>query len=643
MIQTLSEETISQISAGEVVERPSHLIKELVENSIDAGATKIEVNFDQGGRFVKVKDNGNGLLKEEMPLALARHATSKITKTEDLWKLKSFGFRGEALASISSVSDLTLISGLKTEKQSYQLRSLFGKIQPLEESHESQGTVVIVRSLFENTPARFKFLKSEGTENSAIKNTLKALALSNLQVSFRILQKGKLLFHWPAKENLKDRSAQVLNCKDFYFISDQKGGYSLSAVLAPPHITLKNRKSSWFFVQNRWVESRVLQAALISSYRGLLMHGEYPLAIVKITGPPDEIDVNVHPTKSQIRFQNSSFIFKCVESPLRRLLEQAPWTQKINSPGQFFNKEENLEMNSQFFKQTNWKQNQESYPKEVLSQMKWDPKGLSQDSKALSPEGIQSSNILSSQEKIAQDFKGASFEGTENLEEFFAQRKENPHLNPRDFKIIDLKNKTESHLHNSSWSNLQILAQAHLTYIVCQSSRSLVFIDQHASHERVLYERILNSWKGGDIEKQKLLIPLTLDLEEGQSTALLDLKKELEKMGVELESLGPDSVLVSSAPSTLKEKALQEGLLFLAKQRVETGDHFAFERVVSDLCATMACHSAIRAGKPLRWDQMTELLKQMDEFPLSSFCPHGRPVFVEYPISKLEKDFGRIT
>jgi len=604
MIQVLSEETISQISAGEVVENPSHLIKELVENSIDAGATEIEVNFDQGGRFVKVKDNGSGISKEEMSLALARYATSKIQKTEDLWNLKSFGFRGEALASISSVSDLTLISGLKTKGRSYQLNSRFGKIQALEDSYESQGTAVIVRSLFENTPARFKFLKSEGAENSAIKNTLKALALSNEQVSVRILQKGKLLFHWPAKDNLKDRANQILNCKELYFSSSQKGDYFVSAVLAPSHITLKNRKSSWFFVQNRWVESRVLQAALISAYRGLLMHGEYPLAVVKITGPHDEIDVNAHPRKSQIRFKNSSFIFKCVESPLRTLLEQAPWTKKITSPDSPFHKEENLEMNPLMFKQTNYQQNRASYPKEILSNMKWDPKALPYH---------------------------------QNLEDSALQRQAIP-LNPRDFKISP-----SDQLKNSSWSDLQILAQAHLTYIVCQSSRSLVFIDQHASHERILYERIFNSWKNKNIEKQKLLIPIVLELEEGQSKALLGLQKNLQSLGVEIESLGPHSVLISSAPSGLKEKALQEGLLFLAKERLETGDHFAFERVISDLCATMACHSAIRAGKSLKWDQMIELLKQMEEFPLSSFCPHGRPVFVEYPISKLEKDFGRIT
>ena len=328
MIKNLSDETISQISAGEVVERPSNMIKELVENALDAGAKHIEIDFAQGGRFVKVKDDGSGIPKQELPLALARHATSKIQNTQDLWSLNSFGFRGEALASIASVSHLSLISGVKGQK-SYQIQSHFGKEQNIEDSHESQGSTVIVRSLFENTPARFKFLKSDGVENSAIKNTLKALALSHPEIHFKILQKGKMIFYWPPQADLTKRAYQVLSASELYFTKEQRGAYKIQAVLSPPHITLKNKKNNWFFVQNRWVESRVIQAALMSAYRGLLMHGEYPLALIKIEGPPDEIDVNVHPTKSQIRFKNSSGIFKLVESPLRALLEQAPWTKKI--------------------------------------------------------------------------------------------------------------------------------------------------------------------------------------------------------------------------------------------------------------------------------------------------------------------------
>ena len=221
-----------------------------------------------------------------------------------------------------------------------------------------------------------------------------------------------------------------------------------------------------------------------------------------------------------------------------------------------------------------------------------------------------------------------------DFKEGFEEKK----LKPVEYKELSVE---ESASDQKNWSSLQILAQAHLTYIICQSDKALVFIDQHASHERVLYERFLRAWKGGQVEVQSHLMPFPLELEEGQISALLELKGELKKLGVYLEPLGPNSLAVSSSPLILKERALREGLLFLAKQRLEIGDSFAFERVVSDLCATLACHSAIRAGKTLSLEQMQELLNQMDEFPLSSFCPHGRPVFVEYPISRLERDFCR--
>ncbi len=611
LIKTLSEETISKISAGEVVERPSHLIKELVENALDAGASEIEIDFDQGGRFVKVKDNGFGMARDEMDLALARHTTSKITQTEDLWKLKTYGFRGEALASIASVSDLTLISGLKGEKSPYRLRQVFGKEGKKEQIGGTSGTTVIIRSLFENTPARFKFLKSEGAESSSIKNTLKALALSQPDLSFRILQKGKLLFYWPPQKNLMERTCQILATKDLYYTEGQNGAYKIKAVIGAPNNTLKNRRANWFFVCGRWVDSRVIQAALMSAYRGLLMHGEYPLAVIDLQGPSDEIDVNVHPAKSQIRFKDSSIIFKLIENSIRKLLEQAPWTKKITQSSKFM-KEENLHFHNSHFQKTQFPLKQKEYSKEVLSTLAWSDPSI-EDSKQ------------------------------KHKTEVFDPEKQTAALNPVEYKKIPVEKSTAFYRsEKSSWASLQVLAQAHLTYIVCQSDKALIFIDQHASHERILYERFFHAWKNGGVEIQSHLIPFSLDLEEGQVSALLSLDKELKKLGVQIEQSGPNSLVVSSSPLILKEKALQEGLLFLAKERVQTGDSFAFEKVVSDLCATLACHSAIRAGKSLDKEQMKEILIQMDEFPLSSFCPHGRPVFVEYSISRLERDFGRI-
>ena len=583
-IHALSKDTINQIAAGEVVERPSQIIKELVENAIDAQAQNIEVEFDEGGRFIKVRDDGLGIPKDQMSLALSRHATSKIQGFDDLWKLKTYGFRGEALASISSVSDLTLISKTEQAPTSYKLQLCFGSEKELEPTGGSRGTTVIVQSLFENTPARFKFLKSSASESVAIKQTLKAMALSHTSISFRILSKGKLLFYWPAQDSLKKRAQQILGLQDLYFLQEKQGKYTISAVVAAPHNTLKTRRSSWVFVMDRWVECRVIQAAFMSAYRGLLMHGEYPIAVIKLEGPSDEIDVNVHPTKSQIRFQNNSLIFKLVESSIRKILEEAPWTQKIGAKSK--EKEENLSFHQAHFQQTQFPKKETFFSKESLSQLAWKP-----------PEGEGFSK------------EAASSPAT------FQERK--------------------------PWSSLQILAQAHLTYLVCQSNEAIFFIDQHAAHERVIYETLFQSFKSGNRDIQKQLVPVSLNLEDDEVEALLSLRPNLEKFGVQLEQLGPSVLAVTSAPVFLKEKSLQEGLLLLARKFIETRDCFAFENVMSNIFATMACHSAIRAGQSLSQEQMKELLHQMDQFPLSSFCPHGRPVFVEYSISQLERDFCR--
>ena len=638
-IKILSEKTVSQIAAGEVVERPSHLVKELVENAFDAGADEITVDFSQGGRFVILRDNGEGMAKEDLPLALTRHATAKIRHTEDLSRLTSYGFRGEALAAIASVSDLTLISSMKGQT-GWRLQKSFGKQGQVSPAGDSPGTKIIVRSLFENVPARLKFMKSEGAENTAIKNTLKALALSRPPVGFRILQTGRLLFYWPPQKSLLGRVRQVLPIKgELYQTGSKKGAYSIQALVGAPHNTSKNRRASWFFVNGRWVDSPVLQAGLMSAYRGLLMHGEYPLAVIAVEGPGDEIDANVHPAKSQIRFKDSSFVFRLVEDPIRRLLEQAPWTKSITGPASS-PKEKNLKFPQAGFHRTQFPLKQglkrEEHSLEALSRLK--PPGAEEISQARN-EALQRAGVGIQSQGGALQETGAEA-NPQARSESLARPGQKSEAVPQYGEKRPALSPT-ANTQGASWTSLQPLAQAHLTYIVCQSDKAVVFIDQHAAHERILYERLFHSWKKGGIEVQSQLIPFPLDLEEGQASALLESKQELKKLGLDLESLGPETLAVTAAPSILKEKALREALLLLARQKIETGAGFAFERAVSDLCASLACHSALRAGQALDLTEMRGLLTQMDEFPLSSFCPHGRPVFVEYPLSRLERDFCR--
>lgn len=621
----LSPETVDQIAAGEVVERPSHLIKELVENSLDAGAHNITVQYSMGGRFVKVIDDGKGLYRDDMALALSRHATSKIKKTDDLWNLSTFGFRGEALASISAVSKLTMITKRKEEPEAYSLISQFGKISEAEVTGGSYGTTIIIEDLFANVPARLKFLKSDSSESQQIKATLKALALAHPAVTFKIEENGKLLQFYKACESRLKRAEQVLEISPLYEGFGLRENVKAHVIFTDPHQVQKTSRHIWIFAQGRWIQDRSLQAAVTEAYRSLLMHGEFPSACVWVELPPTDIDVNIHPTKSQVKFRDPSLAFRAVHAAVRDELEKAPWLREdekalepkvvLSSPSQgaFYKTppastpielKENLSFGGSSFDRTQY--NKKSFTLAAAHQASearqdfWKAQGevIEKEKFTLNPSTAQSSV------EVDESFSGAKALGP--------------------------------------WSKLQVLGQAHLTYIVCQSQEGLVFVDQHAAHERVAFERLMQAWKGGRIDVQEFLFPLAVDLSPDRVEALEAHRDLFLRLGISIEALGPSTMGVKSAPLILKDGVLTEALEKMSQELLDQGGSHRIEKIIGDVCATMACHSVVRAGQSLSLEQMQNLLKEMDEFPLSSFCPHGRPVSVKYPLYQLEKDFGRI-
>ncbi|MFN9068282.1 MAG: DNA mismatch repair endonuclease MutL, partial [Bdellovibrionales bacterium] len=326
MIRRLSPEVRDQIAAGEVVERPAHLVKELIENSLDAGSSQIHVRVSQGGRSLYVVDNGKGISQEQLELALERFATSKINVTEDIWQLRTFGFRGEALASAAAISRLRLTSRPLNQESAFQIHSDFGKLSPKASSSLDYGTEIFISELFENVPARLKFLKSETAEYMAIRNVIKSFALSHPQVEFKYLENEKLQFFFSTSEDWRNRCQQVLDATSALFLTQiENEGWKAQVVFADPQTVSKSPKQLWFFVQDRWVQDRSLQTAVIDAYRSLLMHGEYPIAVVKLNLPPDQVDVNIHPTKSQVKFLNPSQAFRTVHHALKKALDKAPW------------------------------------------------------------------------------------------------------------------------------------------------------------------------------------------------------------------------------------------------------------------------------------------------------------------------------
>ncbi len=605
-IETLSHDVISQIAAGEVVERPSHMVKELVENSLDAYATEIEVHLQQGGRKLLIKDNGHGILKADLQKCLLLHTTSKIQNVNDLWNLHSFGFRGEALSSISSVSQVHITSKSKDSKEAYQIVSDFGKLSKVQISSHTQGTTLIVEELFQNVPARLKFLRSDHTELFHIKNALKAMALSHPEVQFKIKQNGKLLFYWPKEDTPSKRIETILEVKKIYHNKIQVGSTVAEVFVTAPNETTSTNRSIFLFAQKRWIQDRALMSALLDAHRGLLMHSEYPSACVFISLPDHDIDVNIHPTKSQVRLKNPSETFRAVRRTTREILEKTPWLESLNFQKELTPKTE------------------EKNPESLSSYQKpFHATSYSQDIK-------EAVTNYATHTPIPTQTNFSSLKVQENF--IKKPSSSSPHFS----ETSSLKSKSLQ-----KWSHLQILGQAQLTYIITQNDHSLVLIDQHAAHERVLYETLLENYKNKKFEVQNFLIPLSFHKDSSFINAIESISKKLESLGLIVEREGLEVLNVKAACCLLSEKAILTCLEEIGHDILEKEDSFSLEKKIEHLMATMACHSAIRAGKSLAFEEVKSLLQKMDLYPLSCFCPHGRPVYIEHSFSQLEKEFKR--
>lgn len=607
-IELLNPEVVNQIAAGEVVERPAHLVKELIENSIDAGASKISVHMADGGRRVRIEDDGKGIDQQDLSNALERFATSKIKTSDDLWRLQSYGFRGEALASISAVSALKLKSFQKNSAVSYEISSEFGKKSSVHESDLSQpGTTVQIDQLFQNIPARLKFLKSDGAEILQIKNFLRGLALIHPEIEFQIRENEKLYAFWKITTGKQDelqafrqRAIDVLEIKNFYAGQFQHEKFKINVLFSDPSTVQKTYKNIWIFLNQRLIQDRSIQTAIVEAYKSLLMHGEYPSVVLDLRVPEDFVDVNVHPTKSQVKFQDASQIFRLVHSVVRGELEKAPW--RLN------------QKNSE----------QKNLPA-------FDSAPVPQNMLFTAPE-IHTTNYQKKDYTI------------EQLSTFRDQRRQLHEQLEVSSTALEKVVSSESDVSKATtgfWGSLDVIGQFYLTYIVAQSENKLYLIDQHAAHERVRFETLFAAWKGKQIDVQQNLFPDAVELTPPQVEAILKIQDQFQQLGITLEAMGPSTLGVVSSPSVLKNFRFQILFEKIAQDVLELGGSFILEEKISDLCATMACHSVVRAGQAMSLAEMKSLLQQMDEFPLSEYCPHGRPVFIEFGIHQLEKLFGR--
>ncbi len=585
-IKILPSHIVDQIAAGEVVERPAAVVKELIENSIDAGASKIEVAISNGGKsFIAITDDGCGIKKDDLPIAITRHATSKLN-TDDLFDINYLGFRGEALPSIASVSRFKLIS--KVEGcDAYEINIEGGKVGEVRPSSLNKGTRIEARDLFYSVPARLKFLKADGTETSHIIDVINRIALCYPLISFNFLidNKPKLSYQSGSFEN---RIAQVMG-KDFSEntrkIEYERGDFKLLGYVSLPTFTKGSSASQYMFVNGRSVKDKLLYGAIRAGYEGYIGRDIFPVAVIFLQVSPKEVDVNVHPAKTEVRFRESGMIRGGIISAIRAMLE--------DSAG------------------------------DVATTVKHDAVAsfLSSQYKSNTTQRAFDYNEYNKYKPIREcSYKGQSIS------------------NDYTYKM-PIENKQEEEEKNYPLGFAK--AQLFTTYIVSQSDDGIVITDQHASHERLTYEKLIENFRAQISQTQMLLIPEVVDLSNSQYDAILHGQEELKNLGIILDKFGESSIIVRELPQILGQVDIKQLVIEIADGLIEMGTNTVIRDKIKDICAIMSCHGSIRAGRKLSVDEMNALLREIENNPNTAQCIHGRPTYIKLELKDIEKLFGR--
>jgi DNA mismatch repair protein MutL len=583
-IRQLSQVEINRIAAGEVIERPASAIKELVENAIDAGSTSIEIIAQNGGlSLLRVTDDGCGMDEADLSLCIERHATSKLP-AGNLQDIRTLGFRGEALPSLGSVAALRIVTRPTGLARGFEISIENGRKSGIRPAAARPGTCVEVRDLFAATPARLKFTKSERAENAAITDVVKRLALACPHIGFALTVGERASFALPGADPLDEnavrhRLARIMG-RDFAEGSEpirlERDGISLSGFAGRPTLNRPDASLQYLFVNGRPVKDRLLLSAIRGAYQDLVPRGRYPLLALFLGIPAEDLDVNVHPAKAEVRFRETSLIRSLVVSALSQTLR----TGASVAPRPF----------------------SESFPPSRAEQA--------------------SGQYRAPLRATSQPYNGAAANG-------FAEEAAPP-LAPSDGSAGE---QTEERLGAAR-------AQLHKTYILSETADGVILVDQHAAHERIVYEKLKAALSGGRIARQLLLIPEIVEMAEEDAELVLEHRDKLAENGLVLESFGPGAVIVRETPSLLGQCDLQSLVRDLTHELKENANG-GVEARLHAICATMACHGSVRAGRPMRIDEMNALLREMEVTPNAGQCNHGRPTFVELSRSDLERLFER--
>lgn len=636
------------------------MVKELVENSIDAGATRIEVELEQGGvELVRVSDNGGGITKDDLPLALAPHATSKVGTLEDLDRIATLGFRGEALASISSVSRMSIRSRTTESNEAFELQSEGEFKKPIAPASSPVGTTLSVRNLFFNTPARRKFLKTIATEQGRCADTITAIALAHPLVGFVFRTDGKTQFDLPPNQTAQERALALLGSElepEMLVVeSDQHDsrGVSLWGLIGTPAIARATNKSQHVFVNGRAVRDRTVQHAIMQAYRGLIEPSRYPTAVLMLEMSPEAVDVNVHPTKAEVRFRDSSLVHSVVYHAISRALKAADLTPTFfphgggNASGGASSGNSSIEAKQGF-----------GHTTAIM------PSPFQQPLQANGPAQAEAfveylRRFTPGTDQLTFPLRGSAGGSGETTQQAAANGNGQSTAGPGDSHATSASVPVASG-EGEVYSPKRVdrILQVHNSYVVTQDEQGVVIVDQHALHERVMFEALLARVGKGNLESQSLLTPALIDATADQLGRLEEMKPLLERIGVEAEPAGPRSIAVRAFPSFLFSRNVDPiefmADLFSLTDENEEADGPARatnardsmggsrdERLLRDVLDMMACKAAVKAGDHLSDLELDELLRLREAVERSSNCPHGRPTTVRLTIRELERLFGR--
>jgi DNA mismatch repair protein MutL len=627
-IEVLSPRLANQIAAGEVVERPANVVKELVENSLDAGATRIEVDVEQGGvKLIRIRDNGFGIEKGDLPLSLSRHATSKIKDLDDLESVQSLGFRGEALASIASVSRLVLSSHEQESEEAWQVqaegRDMATEVKPC--AHPV-GTTIEMRDLFFNTPARRKFLRTEKTEFNHLEEVVKRMALSRYDVSFQLRHNQKVIHSLRPCTSEFDKEKRVASLLSAQFMKEavsiemEGAGLRLWGWVGLPTFSRSQADMQYFFVNGRIVRDKLVAHAIRQAYQDVLYHGRHSAFVLYLELDAALVDVNVHPTKHEVRFRDGrlvhDFLFRSLHKALGEVRPEAPEPDaKLHSQPQVsgiaageFAGQNNIQLQQAQVAGNPWQNN-------------------------YAPQTIQPGQVQEQMNRYGQLHQGVDANTGSQIGSPFSQPLPNNSVMPT-MDVNGAGDKVIPPLGNA-------IAQLHGVFILSQSEHGLIVVDMHAAHERITYERLKVAYDEQGIASQPLLVPETIHVSQEQADIAEQQEQELSKLGFQLERLGPESLVIRQMPVLLRSANSEALVVKVLEDYRQHGGSRHMTEFRNEVLSSMACHGSVRANRQLTIAEMNGLLRDMEITERSGQCNHGRPTWTQLSMKELDKLFMR--